>query len=262
MSEVYNTKRRAYLSQNYIKNRALIRYLVDKSSITERDSVVEIGSGRGDITEYLLAKAKYVYAIEKDKENCIYLNEKFFHQKNFKLMSGDALCANIPFVDYKLFSNPPFSITSKIVDKYLLSKPFPSDAYLVLQKEVADRLTGFRKQSPSSIVIANLYKTKLLHRFKKSDFSPVPSVNVQLIQFKRREANSSITENPREFRRFLSMFFVDKKSSIKSNLEKKFSIEEITQMSIHISFNQTSKLDTLTWYQWRDIYNIYFLHST
>lgn len=257
MKKVYNRAKRASFSQNYIKNKALIRYIINLSEITPDDTVVEIGPGEGYITEQLVPKAAHIYAIEKDKENFESLKKKFSNETKVQFILGDALKHRIPFSAYKIFSNPPFSITSDLVKKYLFTKPHPKDVYLILQKEAANRLTGFKKSSPISITINNMYKTKLLHRFKKTDFSPAPNIDTQLIQFKRKGLENSITENPKKFEEFLNVFFINKETNIKNSLKRKFRESEIKQMAEEVSFNPGAHLSTLTWSQWREIYERY-----
>ena len=123
------------LSQNFIKHRSLVDELVAESGLSSSDLVVEIGPGKGIITVELAKTAREVIAIEKDPALAMWLTKKFENFSNLKIVEGDFLNYELPTEPYKIVSNIPFSITSEILNKILLSERMPDEMYLILQLE-------------------------------------------------------------------------------------------------------------------------------
>ena len=103
---------RKILSQNFLHNHKFVKFLVRQSSIGEKDLVLEIGPGRGIITNELLQIASQVIAIEKDTSLV------FKSHPRLNLIYGDFLEFTPPTHNYKVFSNIPFSITAEILKNY------------------------------------------------------------------------------------------------------------------------------------------------
>lgn len=162
--------RRRLLSQNFFVNRKLVKQLVRGSSISPSDTVLEIGSGTGIITQELLHITTHVIPIEKDPK----LTK---HPQDF-------LTYPLPKYPYKVFSNIPFSITGDIIRKLLQSPNPPTDCYLIMQSQAAAK---FIIQPKANTLAAILYypfwDIQIIHRFSRTDFSPVPAVDSVLVRF-------------------------------------------------------------------------------
>ncbi len=163
----YDRDARKELSQNYIKNPALVRLLHGYTSFGKGDLVVDIGAGEGALSEVLVSHGYMVQAIEKDESNVEYLQSRFNSDKNFTVFHQDALFYHKPKEGvYHVFSNPPFSITSKLVKYFFLKKPFPNSGYMVMQREAAERLMGENSPSLVGVLLQTLYKIEVVHHFK------------------------------------------------------------------------------------------------
>ena len=136
------------LDQHFLKNVRLALMLIGHSNLKRRDTVVEIGAGSGVITAALSKKCGLVYAIEKDPETFKKLQNNLKEQnlENVKLVQADFREVNFDFTNYKVFSNPPFSLSAEVFYKLLnlenqngqiiekgLKNP-PKAIYLILQK--------------------------------------------------------------------------------------------------------------------------------
>ena len=182
--EKYDRDTRKELSQNYIKNPSLVRKLLEFTDFTQGDIIVDIGSGQGAFTDELLALGHTVHAVEKDPKNAQDVFTKHKKNKNFSIFNQDALFYHKPKdVPYHVFSNPPFTITSKLVKYFFLKKPFPVSGYMVMQREAAERLVGLGVPSLVSILLRTLYDIEIVHTFKTSDFSPRPNVTCVFVEF-------------------------------------------------------------------------------
>ena len=132
---------RKLFSQNFLHDRELVKKLIRNSSIGKNDLVVEIGPGKGIITEELLKKGVKVIAIEIDHDWYNYLQINFGTSNNFLLTNQDALNFIFPKTSFKVFANIPFSLEGRLVRKLLLDD-YLKDCYLVVRKEVAYRWAG------------------------------------------------------------------------------------------------------------------------
>src|SRR5438874_12896804 len=95
-------------SQNFLKGRRLVDRLLDRSSIAATDLVLEIGPGRGRITERLIQRCRHVLAIEQDPRLAWMLRERLPGTPNLTLVEADFLATRLPRQPYKVFANIPF----------------------------------------------------------------------------------------------------------------------------------------------------------
>jgi len=179
--------RRKLFSQNFLHNRKLISKLVRSSSIGKNDLVLEIGPGKGIITEQLLQQSQHVLAVEIDSHWFKYLQDKFTHAQNLTLYQEDILNFRLPALPYKVFANIPFSIEGKIIRKLIDSPNPPEDCYLVMMKELAYRLAAPHKENQFSISHKPWFDFSIQHRFTRKDFTPYANVDAAMIRFKKRK---------------------------------------------------------------------------
>src|SRR6266480_6397841 len=137
------------LGQNFLHDQNLARWIVDQAQITSDDYVVEIGSGLGALTKFILEKGAHVLAIEKDARLANFLHAHI-DDGRLEIIHTDALKFDWRslFVHrrVKLIGNLPYNISSVLLLK-CLEHPSPISLWLfMLQKEVAMRLSA----SPST----------------------------------------------------------------------------------------------------------------
>ena len=105
-------------SKNFITDRKLINRIVHLSNIDKNDTVIEIGAGKGHLTEALCRKGGFVYSVEIDRQLYESTREKLSRYSNLNLIYGDFLNYSLPQKgDYKIFANIPYFITTQIVGK-------------------------------------------------------------------------------------------------------------------------------------------------
>jgi len=177
-------------SQRFLRNSKLVESLVAKSNIGVEDIVYEIGPGKGIITEQLAKRCRKVVAIELDRKLYKELVEKFRENSVVEIQFGDFLRYNLPKEEaYKVFSNIPFNITADIISKLTSINTSLLEAYLIVQKEAAERFAGrpYNKECQFSLFLKPFFRFKILHRFKQDDFHPKPHVEVVLLGITRRK---------------------------------------------------------------------------
>src|SRR3989344_1418293 len=179
------------LGQHFLKSRDALRKIIQAGEISRDDVILEIGPGKGALTEQLLAFGCQVLAIEKDKELVQYLQEKFekeIKEKRLILTQGDILklkIENLKLKIYKVISNIPYNITGAILKKFLSEETQPRLMVLLLQKEVAERIIARGgKESILSISVKAYGEPKVIGKVPRRYFSPEPKVDSAIIAIK------------------------------------------------------------------------------
>jgi 23S rRNA (adenine-N6)-dimethyltransferase len=169
-----------------LKIAALVAKLIERCQIGPEDIVYEIGPGRGVITEQLALLCKRVVAIEKDPALAAILRQRFINQPHVEIHTADFLDYPLPRKPYRVFSNIPFNLTSAIVARLTNTDNPLLDAWLWMQKEAAEMYLGTRRESLRSILLKPWFELEIVHHFKRTDFFPVPQVDVVLLHVCKR----------------------------------------------------------------------------
>ncbi len=180
-------QRRIAYSQNFLRSPHLVDRLLDRSGIVAGDLVIEVGPGRGVITERLAGRCRQVLAVEKDPLLVEDLRQRFAHAANVALFASDFLNFPLPLTSYKVFANIPFNITAAIVGKLTSGASPPVDAYLGVQREAAARFLGAPRETLTAVLLKPWFEPTVVHRFRSADFVPAPGVEVVLLRLRRRE---------------------------------------------------------------------------
>jgi 23S rRNA (adenine-N6)-dimethyltransferase len=173
-------------TQNFLHSRPLVDRLVDASGVTRRDDVVEIGPGRGIITESLAQRCRRLVAVEKDPRLAGDLRIRLASYPNLEISQGDFLDFALPRSPYKVFASIPFNITAAIVGKLTSGLSPPDDIYLIVQREAALRYLGLPRETLVSVLLKPWFEPALIHSFRRTDFDPVPAVDVVMLRLRKR----------------------------------------------------------------------------
>ncbi|MBQ1373304.1 methyltransferase [Candidatus Saccharibacteria bacterium] len=177
------------LSQHFLKSPRLALMLIGHSNLKKRDTVVEIGAGSGVITSALARRVSHVIAIEPDHATAAKLRTNLAKRNitNVTVVEQDFLDYVLPTTPYKVFSNPPFHLSSKIIHKFIESPVPPDSFYLILQKQFALKLlnTDRHYTSQLGLQLISSYHTKIRFPLKSTDFTPPPAVPTVLFEAKR-----------------------------------------------------------------------------
>mgnify|MGYP002519907986 CR=1 FL=1 len=164
------------LSQHFLKSPRLALILIGHSNLKKRDTVIEIGAGSGVITSALAYRVRHVIAIEPDHITAAKLRTNLAKRniENVEIIEQDFLDYKLPSTPYKVFSNPPFHLSSKIIHKLIEADNPPEAFYLILQKQFALKLlnTDRHYTSQLGLQLIQSYQTKIRLPLKPTDFTP------------------------------------------------------------------------------------------
>src|SRR5690349_3074204 len=163
------SNKRIFLAQNFLRSSEMVRSLLEISSIEPRDTVYEIGPGHGIITAELAQIAHKVIAIEKDPGLARQLCERFQDIDHVKIIARDFLRYHIDDREYKIFANIPYNITADVVRKILYAPLTPSEAYLIIQKEAAEKFSGKPTETQFSVLAKPLFDIQIVRELRRTD---------------------------------------------------------------------------------------------
>ncbi len=171
------------LGQHFLVNKEIATRMVESAAMFGSDTIIEIGPGKGALTEQLAQRAKKVIAVEKDRNLAEQLKGKW---KNVEIIEGDILKIKWPAFD-KIVANIPYEISSPLLEKiFELRKP----AILMLQKEFAARLMGkpgTKDYSKLSLAAQYFCNIKKVMEVKRGSFRPVPRVDSAIVRLVPKE---------------------------------------------------------------------------
>jgi 23S rRNA (adenine-N6)-dimethyltransferase len=237
------THKRIALAQNFLRSPKLVRALLEVSSIGRGDLVYEIGPGRG--------------IIEKDAELVQSLCRRFQHLDSVRIVMGDFLHYRISSRQYKIFASIPYNLTAEIVRKILYLPPQPEEAYLIVQKEAAEKFAGCPRETQFSVLAKPLFDIQILQQLRRTDFEPVPKVDSVFLRIKRRQSALVRKEDVSLYRSFVRYGFGAWKSSLKQTFKPVFSYEQWKRLSKDLHFSLDAIPSHLTFEQWLGLFECF-----
>lgn len=245
------------LAQNFLRSSTLARRLLDASSITYQDTVYEIGPGRGAITVELARVARNVIAIEKDPLLVQYLRRRFQDAGNVQIVKGDFMRFRIPDREYKIFANIPYNLTADIIRKILYVHHIPSEAYLIVQKEAAEKFSGSPKETQFSILAKAFFDIQVVRELRRTDFLPAPRVDSVLLHIRKHCPPLVGKEDTSLYRHFVRFGFGRWKKNLKLAFKPIFSYEQWRRLSRDFHFPLDVKPTDLTFEQWMGLFDCF-----
>ena len=228
--QIQKHKAKKSLGQNFLKSKLALNKIIEAGEISTNDIILEIGPGKGALTEKLLKKSNYVIAIEKDNNLFEFLKEKFSKEINNKklvILNEDILDFNTKAYKlmpsaYKIIANIPYNITGAILKKFLTELNQPEKMILMVQNEVAKRIVARdKKESILSISVKAYGTPKIIMKVPARYFSPAPKVDSAIISIKNISRKIFIENkiNEEKFWEIVRTGFAHKRKKLSSNLK-------------------------------------------
>lgn len=212
------------LGQNFLRDPGIIAKIIAALGPIANETVVEIGPGRGALTEKLIEGAGQVFAIEFDRDMVAILEERFGGQSNFTLLNADALTFDFDTIvtrtkPAKLVANLPYNISTPILQALAAQRHLFSCLVLMFQREVVERITappGGKERGFLSVIVEDAFETQGIFDVPPTAFVPVPQVWSSVV---RLTPQRPIDLDPALFRRIISASFAQKRKTLLNNLK-------------------------------------------
>ena len=225
-------KAKKSLGQNFLTDKRVVAQILDVAEVGEGDRVFEIGPGMGALTEPLLDRGATVTAAELDERLVERLTARFRESEHFSILEGnildmdmDALLVQSDFADrgYKVVANIPYYITAPIIRMLLSLYARPEWIVLMVQEEVAERLTAPPGKMSLLSLLAQYYASVRKElRVPRESFEPVPNVDSAVVSLFPYRAYSE-SEDRRIFR-IARAGFAARRKTLANNLSSSFRI--------------------------------------
>jgi 16S rRNA (adenine1518-N6/adenine1519-N6)-dimethyltransferase len=213
------------LGQHFLSDPAILGRIADALDASPGETVIEIGPGRGTLTEILLARGLKVIAVEKDRRLAAALGVRRAAggADSLSVVQGDALRldwhglvadaaaphAARPTPHVKIIGNIPYYITSPLLEK-ALTPPLPERIVFLVQQEVADRIAappGSKTYGALSVGIQASCRVERLFTVAPGSFRPPPKVRSALLRLTPRAEPLVAPDEAAELRRFVTACF-------------------------------------------------------
>ncbi len=246
-------------SQNFLKSLQLVQKLVGQSSIQLNDTVIDIGAGRGVITEVLSAFCKKVIAIEADLTLTGILRQKFQNNPKIQIETGDFFNYLLPNEPYKVFSNIPFNRTADVIRKLINTLNPPGDTYLIVQKEAAYKFIGspVSKESLFSVTIKPWFEPSIEYHFLRSDFDPRPDIDIVLLRIKKLEIPLISDDQSNQYKDFVSYAFNRSNPNLKKGLRTIFTPNQFSRLIQSLHLTESVVPTQLSFKQWIELFQAF-----
>ena len=239
------------LGQNFLINDEIIDKIIESAELSKCDLVIEIGPGLGVLTNKLLEKAYKVIAIELDAKMVQILSDRFKLYKNLEIINGDVLKVNLKEIiedekakskeikNIKIVANLPYYISTPIITKLLEERANIDSVIVMVQKEVAERLTaktGTRIGGAITYMVEYYSETENIVKVGKNCFLPSPKVDSEVIKLKIRKELPYKIENEKELFDLIQKCFSQRRKTL-ANVLVNYNFVKDKQTAINILKN-------------------------
>ncbi len=228
--EKYGFSFKKSLGQNFLIEPNVLSRIVDHADVTDKTGVIEIGPGIGALTEQLARRAKRVVAFEIDQRLLPILKETLSPYKNVSIIHQDVLEADLKktiedsFQDCEeimVVANLPYYVTTPIIMKLLEDKLPLKGIVVMLQKEVADRISAVpstKEYGSLSIAVQYYTEAKTVMTVPKTVFVPQPNVDSAIIRLLVRNEPNVKVEDELFFFQIVRASFAQRRKTLLNNL--------------------------------------------
>ena len=232
------------LGQNFLSDKNIINKIVQIEKINSESSILEIGPGTGNLTEFILQKKpKNIIVIEKDYVLSNFLKKKF--NDKIKIINEDFLNFNYnDIIKDKLiiYGNLPYNISTEILINFVTdNKKYKSFKKLIFmfQKEVADRIiakTNTKDYGRLSIISNWRLDVNKEFDVNANSFFPIPKIKSSLLSFSPKK-KFVIFKNPKNLEKITKIFFNQRRKMIKNPLNQIFKNPNLIAKKLNLNIN-------------------------
>lgn len=212
---------RKRLGQHFLTDPRILDRIVGALELRGDETVIEVGPGRGSLTERLAKKCAKLVAIELDRDLARALAERYAGSEGLRIVEADVLDVPLGAVaegPYVLIGNVPYYITTPILF-HALERPRADRSVFLVQREVAERMVaapGSEAYGALSVNVQALARVELLFRVAAGAFSPAPTVESAVVRVTPRPDPAVTADEESGFSRFVIGAFSQRRKQLKA----------------------------------------------
>lgn len=241
-----------HLGQNFLIDPNIVRKIVALAELSLTDSVLEIGPGRGILTEALCRSAGHVTAIEVDPRLHAYVAERQSQFQNLTLVLGDAMTYPIEQLPIGtiVVSNLPYYLSTPLLFRLLEQAHRIPRLVLMLQNEVADRLVAKSGSSVYGVLsVMAQYSAAITKAFKVSPqcFRPRPDVDSAVVLLRAKDRIGQTREGRDQFTTFVRAAFAHRRKTLVNSLKDQgYDQKQVEAALTALHFSPSIRAETLS----------------
>jgi 16S rRNA (adenine1518-N6/adenine1519-N6)-dimethyltransferase len=240
------------LGQNFLIDPNIVRKIIALAELTTTDCVLEIGPGRGILTEALCRAAGHVTAIEVDPRLHAFLTERFSHLHNLTLVLGDALASPIEHLPIGtiVVANLPYYLSTPLLFRLLAQGTRFARMILMLQNEVANRLVAKPGSSDYGVLsVMAQYAAHISKAFKVSGqcFRPRPEVDSAVVLLRTNALKGRRPEEEEQFAALVRAAFAHRRKTLANSLrDEGYDVGKVEMALTTLHLSPTVRAETLS----------------
>ena len=239
------------LGQNFLKDKNVLAKIIDSCDVKEDDLVIEIGPGQGALTKFLKLYHANLVCFEIDERVRPFL--RLYEDDKTKIVFKDIMSVDIKeeIKDIKynklyVIANLPYYITTPIIEKMIDSNLDIEAMVLMVQNEVADRLSAKAGTKDYGMITVNLnyyYDIEKLFFVSRKCFEPIPNVDSAVIKLSKKEKQRK-ANNEEIFFKLIKDSFAMKRKNIRNNL-KHYNLELVESILKNYGLDLTCRAENI-----------------
>ncbi|MFQ3598624.1 MAG: 16S rRNA (adenine(1518)-N(6)/adenine(1519)-N(6))-dimethyltransferase RsmA [Chloroherpetonaceae bacterium] len=218
--------------QNFLTDENILRKIVAEARLSSDDNVLEIGPGFGALTRHIASLVPHFTAVELDKNLANFIRSEF---PTVDLIEGDVLELSFASLAHEkkltVLGNIPYAITSPILFKLLDERTHINQAILLMQEEVARRLSAVPRTKDYGILAVQLQafaKVEFCFKVGKHVFKPQPNVNSAVVRLSFQPIVSHVPNGlETAFRLLVRRAFAMRRKTLENNLKPHYDLSGI-----------------------------------
>jgi 16S rRNA (adenine1518-N6/adenine1519-N6)-dimethyltransferase len=221
---------RKSLGQHFLNDRRILGRIADALQLTGQETVLEIGPGRGALTDILVDRAGRLIAIEYDRALAAMLRERYARRGNVLIAEADVLEVSLGELaagPYVLVGNVPYYITTPILF-HALTPPRADRAVYLVQREVAQRLVarpGSKEYGALTVNVAAVARAEMLFTVPAGAFSPPPKVESAVVRITPLASSFVTPDEERPFRVLVQSAFGMRRKQMRRVVRTLYSLD-------------------------------------
>jgi 16S rRNA (adenine1518-N6/adenine1519-N6)-dimethyltransferase len=236
-------KARKRFGQNFLTNQDIIKRIVNSVSAKPSDRLIEIGPGKGAITQHLIEACPQLQVIELDRDLIPILLAQFVKYPEFKIHQQDALKFDFKSLminnePLRIVGNLPYNISTPLIFHLLEYQSNVRDMLFMLQKEVVQRLTaeaGEKHYGRLGIMVQYYCRVEHLFDVPPESFDPQPKVDSAIVRLEPYKTLPYVANDIDFFARLVNLSFQQRRKTLRNTLKQLVSIDAIESLPFDTS---------------------------